>query len=360
MTAGLVAVLCTSVATADALGAPGNDSSAAKIAEWGRDHGLGDVVTAVESLGYQADRPAEGGSPVDGIPSVAPAAADVVPDRGSPARTVPVAPLVPLAGGTPLPGEGQWHAVVTARGKPAVQVAFLRPDSRHTSFVAGVMRMDPGLVRGELHPGTTDPGGKWAAATSLAGSAGDGIAAAFNGGFKLSDPSGPGYFSEGKVVRPLVDAAASLVLHTDGHADVGTWNQEVSMTPDVVSVRQNLVPLVDGGNVNPECASGGPREWGSTIGQAAYIDRSGFGVTADGTEIYVAGPALSVCTVGGLLQDAGVVRGMELDINPSWVSGTYFPDGAKSGSRLYPSERVAPDHYLSPSSRDWFAWYVRS
>ena len=118
-----------------------------------------------------------------------------------------------------------------------------------------------------------------------------------------------------------------------------------------------------GGTVNPTCASGDKHEWGDTVGQAAYIDRSGFGVTADGHEIYVAGPALSVCGLGQVLADAGVVRGMELDINPSWVDGAYFTPAAAGsdpvGHRLYPSEKAAPDHYMSPSSRDWFSWTLR-
>ncbi len=114
------------------------------------------------------------------------------------------------------------------------------------------------------------------------------------------------------------------------------------MGPDVASVRQNLLPLVDDGAVNPTCATGGTAEWGSTIGQNAFVHRSGFGVTADGTEVYVAGPALSVCTLGRLLADAGVVRGMELDINPAWVSGTYFhdrPGHAPQGFPLFPAEQ---------------------
>jgi hypothetical protein len=195
-----------------------------------------------------------------------------------------------------------------------VQVASLRPDDRHTSFV------------------------------------------------RLSDPSRPGYYSEGRTVAPLVDGAASLVLHNDGTADVGTWGHELHMGPGVASVRQNLLPLVDGGQVNPTCATGGTKEWGSTIGQAAYIHRSGFGVTATGVEVYAGGPALSVCTLGRILQDAGVVRGMELDINPNWVSGTYFhdrPGGPPQGFRLFPAEQVPPQHYLASSSRDWFAWYLR-
>jgi hypothetical protein len=99
------------------------------------------------------------------------------------------------------------------------------------------------------------------------------------------------------------------------------------------------------------------------VGQAAFIHRSGFGVTASGMEIYVGGPSLSVCSLGRILLAAGVVRGMELDINPNWVAGACFhdhPGGPPSGFRLFPGEQVSAAHYLVASSRDWFSWSLRS
>lgn len=277
----------------------------------------------------------------------------------------PPAPLPPLPGIAPLPGEGQWETVLTVHGQPAVQVAHVRPDREHTSFLVGVLWMDPTLVRGQLHPGFRDPGGTWQAGTSLSPAEQRSVAAAFNGGFRLNGLNGAshgGYYSEGRTAEPLVDGAASLVLRADGTATVGAWNREVRMGPDVASVRQNLVPLLDDGQVNPTCQSGGSAQWGNTVGQVAFIHRSGFGVTADGGEVYVGGPALSVCTLGQILRASGVVRGMELDINPNWVSGAYFhptPDGPPHAFQLFPGEQVAADHYLSPSSRDWYAFYLR-
>jgi hypothetical protein len=347
---GLIVLAVTALVGAgivtDALRAPGDDPAAAKLAEWARDHGLGRLVTQAERWQYAASPPAEGGEPAGGIPQVA-----TGPSTG---------PRLPaLAAGHALPGEGAWQTVSAVAGRPAVEVAYLRPDPKHTSYVVGVLRMDPTFVAGQLRPGTRDPGGHWPEASSLTGTARADVVAAFNGGFRLTDPSHPGYLADGRTVAPLLDGLASLVLYRDGHADVGAWNREVRLTPDVVSVRQNLTPLVDSGAVTPRCATGGHREWGSTVGQAAYVDRSGFGVTADGHEIYVAGPAMSVCTLGAVLADAGVVRGMELDINPAWVSGAYFTSGAV-GHRLYPAQKVDPEHYLAASSRDWFAWTRRS
>jgi hypothetical protein len=342
----------------DALSVPGADPPAAKLAEWARDHGLGPVVTWFEQVQYQRDQPAVGGTPNGGIPTAA-----GVETVQAPSTVLPPAPLPPLPGQTPLPGEGVWQTVLTVARRPAVQVTALRPDTQHTSFVVGVLRMDPTLIRGQLHPGTRDPGGNWHAPSIVAGNARNGLAVAFNGGFRLTDPSHPGYYSEGRTAALLVPGQASLVLHTDGTADVGTWNQEVQMSPTVASVRQNLQMLLDHGDVNPACATGGTKQWGSTIGQAAYIHRSGFGVTGTGVEVYVGGPALSVCTLGNILKAAGVVRGLELDINPNWVSGTYFHPriGAMpQGYRLFPDERVSPQHYLTAaSSRDFYTWSTR-
>jgi hypothetical protein len=239
----------------------------------------------------------------------------------------------------------------------------VRPDAAHTSFLVGVLWMDPTLVRGVLHPGTEDPGGDFPVPPSIDSTEQRTVVTAFSAGFRLQGDSHGGWYLDGKEARPLVPGAASLVLHRDGRADVGAWGTEVTMTPDVLAVRQNLVPLVDHGVVDPTCATGGTAEWGSTVGQAAYIHRSAFGVTATGAEIYVGGPALSVCTLGDILRSAGAVRGMELDINPAWVSGAYFhPTGQPrpDAFQLFPDEQVGAQHYLQTSSRDFVSFDLRS
>lgn len=343
LAAVLVFLVVVGWSVTGALTAPGTDSTAARLAEWGRDHGLGGLVTWLEKQQYDHNQPPVGGLPPGGIP-IAPGVVPTAPaPRGGPHGLPAPAPITSLAGTALLPGEGQWQTVVTDHGQPAARVAELRPDPQHTSFVAGVLWLDPTFVRGQLQPGFQDPGGSWHAATSITPALEHSVVAAFNAGFRLNGASNGGYYSEGRTAVPLVDGAASLVLRTDGTATVGSWNHEVAMSPQVASVRQNLVMLVDNGQVNPTCATGGTKEWGSTIGQAAYIHRSAFGVTADGAEVYVGGPALSVCTLGNILKAAGVVRGMELDINPAWVSGTYFhdsPAGPPKGFPLFPAEQV--------------------
>jgi hypothetical protein len=360
----MLSVSVVGISVAGALRAPGTDSVTARLAEWGRDHGFDGLITWLEKQQYEHNPPPTGGVPVGGIPraGVAPATSSGSSVTTTSPRVPVPQPLHPPLGLAPLPGEGEWDTVVAVHGQPAVRVAHVRPDPDHTSFLVGVMWIDPTLIRGELHPGFQDPGGTGLAGTSLTPAEQRTVVAVFNGGFRLNGASHGGYYSHGRIARALVDGAASLVLHADGSATVGAWNKEVRMGPEVASVRQNLALLVDDGQVNPTCQSGGTAEWGSTVGQVAFIHRSGFGVTASGAEIYVAGPALSVCNLGLILQASGVVRGMELDINPNWVSGAYFlpaPDGRRRGVQLFPGERVSAAHYFSPSSRDWYAFYTR-
>jgi hypothetical protein len=59
--------------------------------------------------------------------------------------------------------------------------------------------------------------------------------------------------------------------------------------------------------------------------------RSGLGVTADGALVYVVGPLLDPLQVADLLVQAGAVRGMELDINPSWPVFASFKPAALDG-----------------------------
>src|SRR5664279_3980091 len=55
--------------------APGTDSTTARLAEWGRDHGLGSVVLGLEKLQYRLNPPATGGAPPSGLLTPSPSAA---------------------------------------------------------------------------------------------------------------------------------------------------------------------------------------------------------------------------------------------------------------------------------------------
>jgi hypothetical protein len=249
------------------------------------------------------------------------------------------AALVPFGtSGTSGPGGSTGQGTWSAQGRPVggIRVVY------ETTMVppggtqpAGIAWMDAGLLSARLYSGSLSPGGgpyRYTAPVLPAAAAT--LVAAFNGGFKMNEARG-GYYTEGRVIDPLRAGAASLVIYADGSVDVGAWGRDVTMTPQVVSVRQNLLPLVAGGHPTPRAASTRWRAWGSTCGATSCARtvpgiehqwRSGLGITADGALVYVAGPGLDPLQLAELLVRAGSVRGMQLDINPNWpVFVTYDP-----------------------------------
>ncbi len=199
--------------------------------------------------------------------------------------------------------------------------------------------------------------------------------AAFNGGFQMKDARG-GYYTEGRTVAPLRPGAASLVISADGGVTVGAWGRDVTMTRNVVSVRQNLVPLVAAGQPTRQAVNGDWQAWGSTCGATSCLHsvpgiehqwRSGIGVTADGALVYVTGPALDPLQLAQLLVRAGVIRGMQLDINPAWtVFVSYDPPGGgpaapANGSKLLAATTQGPwTFFQSWWARDFITMSARS
>ncbi len=173
----------------------------------------------------------------------------------------------------------------------------------------------------------------------------------------MSDANG-GYYTDGKTIDPLRNGAASFVIYKNGSSALGEWGRDVSMTPDVVAVRQNLDLLVDGGQVVPAAYDASTSEWGATLGNADFVWRSGLGVTADGALVYVGGPGLDIVDLANVLVRAGAVRAMELDINTDWVNYSTYrpaaPDGpatAADGTELLSGMTGTPGRYFQP----WWA-----
>lgn len=187
-----------------------------------------------------------------------------------------------------------------------------------------------------------------------------GLLATFNGGFKIKNSRG-GFYADGHTAGTLVTGAASLVVYADGHSDIVSW-PETKPGPDIVSVRQNLTLLIDNGQIAPNLDKNVLVNWGWTIKNAYFVWRTGIGVTASGDFVFVAGNALSIQSLANLLQRAGAVRAMELDINAEWISYMWYTPGATAASpvpnKLLDFARPA-DRYFKPTSRDFFALYAK-
>jgi hypothetical protein len=279
--------------------------------------------------------------------------------------------LPPFPGARLYAGEGVWQpAGRLVADKPAVYETLLVPPGGTKR--AGIAWMDTSLLSARLYSGSMSPGGgpyKYTAPVTQ--TAASSLVAAFNGGFKMADAHG-GYYTEGRMVDPLVRGDASLVIYANGSVTVGAWGSDVAMTPSVAAVRQNLSPLVASGRPTTLASTRNWRAWGGTCpcgaGQhgSEYQWRSGLGVTTDGALVYVVGPLLTPLQVADLLVRAGAVRGMQLDINPTWPVFATFrpaaPDGLaapSNGTRLIDTYR-GPATFFDPTyARDFITMSAR-
>jgi len=339
-------------------------SASARIAEWGRDHWLGGVVTWAEAEYYKLNPPKKGGRPTLQAFGSGPTEFKIPAGGHLPPPVDMVSPAKPA-----LPGEGKWHIAgrETATGIPTMYEAFVRPNAVNTSYVVGVAWMDPTLLRAQLYSGQYIPGpGTYSHSAPITPDASKTLVAAFNAGFRMQDARG-GYYTDGRIVAPLRVGAASAVIFKDGTMTVGAWGTDVAMSNQVASVRQNLDLIVDHGQPVPGLSNNNFSQWGATLGGTLNVWRSGLGVTKNGAIVYVGGPSMSITDLAHVLMLAGAVRGMELDINTDWVQLATFggklntPITGANGTDLLPGMAYRPDRFFATwETRDFFTMSLRS
>jgi len=349
--------------------APGTAPLSAKTVEWVASHGGRSLITMAETWWLNTHKPPVGGTPEGGIPQVE---QDSPVPSGSPTRPpkmvldhLPAPKDVVPAVTDPLPDEGVWQPLgQKLDGVPTMFVSYFRPDNTHTSLVSSVVWMDQKLLTTRLVPGLQDPGGTgWDWIGQVPNAAADILVAAFNSGFYIKDSRG-GYFSEGQTVAPLKDGAASLVIYNDGVATVGEWGRDFSMSGDVASVRQNLTLIVDHGKPVGNLSADTGDLWGATYGNTVLAWRAAVGVTKDGALLFGCGDGLSAVSLADIMQRAGAVEAMQMDINHVWVTFESFkpdatnPDGAV-GKNILHGMWIHPNRFLVPDERDFFAMLLR-
>jgi hypothetical protein len=346
-------------------------SYSARAAEWGRQHGMGGMVTWAETEWNKLHPARTGGTPE--LTQFGSGPTKVVLPTGL--KHLPAPTTIATPAGTPLTGEGVWHVAgrTTASGIPTVYEAFVRPDAIHTSYVVGVAWMDPTLLRAQLYSGSFIPGrGPFTYSAPISASNSMTLVAAFNAGFRMQDANG-GYYTQGRTVMPLRKGAASVVIFKDGTMTVGAWGSNgLSFAGNqIASVRQNLELIVNNSQPVPGLTAANTVKWGKTLGGSFNVWRSGLGVTKTGALVYVGGPALSISDLANVLARAGAVRAMELDINTDWVSYATFTGpintviNGTTGKNLLntatESMTERPTHYFASYwARDFFTMSLRS
>ena len=351
--ASLLLVVYALSSFAIAMSKPSNVGFGVNAVEWLRGNGLAWLVNDIENIYYSLNAPAKGGPPLKRLPEVG---------HGGPRTSVASfapAGIAPVIHPT-LPGEGKWHGTgPTVGGAAPVLVTTFRPDPTYPQMVAGVAWIDHtrssvALIAGRYEP-PSGPGNRLAEVPPQLRSK---LLATFNSGFKLEDSGGAGFYAAGHLYAPLRDGQATIIGYSNGSVDLRSWTGGPTPGPGIEFARQNLPLIVENGHLNPALSNGAL--WGATLGNAVRVWRSGVGIDAHGNLIYAAADIQTAQSLAQILQQAGAVRAIELDINFEWTSFNWYGAwGAGQPTKLLPGMDRPPTRYLTPDDRDFFAVYAR-
>lgn len=302
----------------------------------------------------------------------------------------PVAPVISPV----LPGEGRWVGFdgdpVVARPDdgqlpPPFVFSFIRVDKKRPYNQVSFVLWDPRRLRLHVVAGSREP-------KSTTGELGSGeiprdpavldhLVGAFNGAFQAVHGEF-GMVERRRVILPPKPYAATVATLTDGSAGFGTWPLDAPLPADVLSLRQNLTPLLVDDQINPYGRTywgGVPENWTDDTRTV----RSGLCLTREGFIAYFYTPSADPITLARAMQQVRCSYGIHLDMNaghtgfefyrvvptgslpafvkapdPSWeargqVTGV---DGREFASRLMVRSMPLMNfpRYIHPSSRDFF------
>jgi hypothetical protein len=217
-----------------------------------------------------------------------------------------------------------------------------------------------------LHGGTIDPPGTTTGVPADAqpvisdGELRVGVLGAFNGGFKINANAG-GVILDGKVVEAMQPGMGTACINNLGQLKIAAWGAGLPRKHfAAISCRQNLPLMVAGGQLTALAANPAWGNWGATLASIGAQPRSGLGLDTKGNVIFIA-------TMTGTLPSqlahaeiaAGIVTGMQLDINPDWPTFGVFgsPQHGRSTNFVLalPGYNKPPAFYMSRSARDFFS-----
>ena len=279
-------------------------------------------------------------------------------------------PPIPSLWENPKPGEGRWDPVLLSflptlpivdgqSPPPYFYKTFIRPDPERPYTEVLLVAMDMRQLELGMEGGYEEP-------EPVVGPPGTGriprradtlprTVAAFNGAFK-AEHGGYGMMVDGRLLLPPTPGAATVMVTKTFDAGFGTWPASKEIPNQILSFRQNLDPLVDGGVVNPA----GRHIWGWQIaGESSLTERTGLCLTPAGHVYYAWGRDISGPGLARALKQAGCDYAIHLDMNPRHCGfvfmHTTLPDVKQGHYELAdPAMSISPNRYVMGSDKDFF------
>jgi hypothetical protein len=326
--------------------------------EWLRQHHGNWAVDEVEHYYYSWKAPKKGGPQLTTLPSVGLSTAPATTEKAR-HRVVSWPPRIKAVFAHPLAGEGAWTSTgPIVRGRSPVLVTEFRTEVDYPRIVAYVAWFDHTRTSVAFYPGRYEPpSAPVRGPMSVPESQRWRLLATFNNGFIYRDGHN-GSSIGGRMYEPLRQGLATLIAYRDGRVDIKTWNGGTVAGPGIAFARQSLPLIIDKGRLSP--ALNDSSQWGYTLGNAVRVWRTGAGLDRRGNLIYAAADDQTVTTLAKILQRAGAVRAMQLDINPEWPTLiTYTHHGGLDPTKIVPNYQQPATRYLVPDDRDFFAVYRR-
>jgi hypothetical protein len=271
------------------------------------------------------------------------------------------------------PGDGEWVPVRDARHPeepPRMLKTLLHPDKGRSWAEVFVVAIDVKQIELYAVAGTQEPQpdsdeakqltreGKIPVASQAA------LVAAFNGGF-MTEHGGYGMKVDGVTIAKPKARACTIAAYKDGSLRIASWPELSNGEADMVWFRQTPECMWENDKLHAGLQAGaGLKKWGSTVDGETVIRRSGIGLNADRSVLFV---AITNHTSARVLADglhhAGATDVAQLDVNwsyPKFV--TFEPIGHTNVLHpvpLAPGFEYSDDEYLRKKEKRDFFYILR-
>jgi len=287
----------------------------------------------------------------------------------------------PLYTSPGIPGEGVWQSADTPRdmaGTPVIYTTFYRPSVEFPNATVYMMVVDTSKASMRYYVGSQEPGAALAS-SEVEPDVRTQVLAVTNAMWMQRHSMGAGAIYRGKVIYPMVEGMATLIVYKDGSIDIQEWSSDIplNLVRDARQLRHLLVKngMVVKAIVREDRLEDSEIGLGFLLGRGGknyegenhwYVaHRSAFGIRKDGNLVFAIGHHIGSRDMAKALVLAGCERGIHADANPAnIVANLYLRDSRGMlvrKSKLSPEQSSkALERYDEGYTKDFFAFVFKA
>ncbi|MEW6529553.1 MAG: hypothetical protein AB1473_01880 [Thermodesulfobacteriota bacterium] len=295
-----------------------------------------------------------------------------------PLRLLRLENIKPLYTDPLLEGEGIWESASSPKdpsGEPIVYRTFYRSSVQFPNAIVYMMVVDMSKVAMRYYVGSQEPAAN-AALSRVEPQLLSRIMAVTNAMWMQRHSQGAGAIFRGKILYPMVDGMATLIIFKDGSVDIQEWSSDIPqhLVLDARQLRHLIVKngLVVRAVVRKDRLEDSEIGLGFLLGHGAksvegehawYVaHRSAFGIREDGNLVFAIGHHVGTKDMAKALVLAGCERAIHGDANPANIVGNlYLRDSTGNllrKLRLSPEQsKYTLERYENGYTKDFFVFF---